>query len=61
MTRKLDDALIDSIVADCDGDIRSALEALLIINELLEEEIRRLNLADWNEDGATPNVTRVIH
>jgi hypothetical protein len=33
---------IDEIVASCDGDIRGALKALLLVNEHLEAELARL-------------------
>ena len=36
---------IDEIVASCDGDIRGALKALLLVNEQLEAEIARLYAA----------------
>jgi hypothetical protein len=41
MTFKPDEAAIDDIVASCDGDIRGALQALLLVNEQLETELRR--------------------
>jgi hypothetical protein len=36
---------IDEIVASCDGDIRGALKALLLVNEHLEAELARLYAA----------------
>jgi hypothetical protein len=36
---------IDEIVASCDGDVRGALKALLLVNEQLEAEIVRLYAA----------------
>ncbi|MEO6843145.1 MAG: hypothetical protein ABI192_20565 [Bradyrhizobium sp.] len=36
---------IDEIVASCDGDVRGALKALLLVNEHLEAEIVRLYAA----------------
>jgi hypothetical protein len=42
MTFKPDEAAIDDIVASCDGDIRGALKALLLVNERLETELRQL-------------------
>ncbi|MBS0531072.1 MAG: hypothetical protein JSS22_17020 [Proteobacteria bacterium] len=39
------DAVIDEIVASCDGDIRGALKALLMVNERLEGELQRLYAA----------------
>ncbi|WP_426443553.1 hypothetical protein [Bradyrhizobium genosp. P] len=48
ITRKFfeeSDSAIDEIVAHCDADMRSALEALLLINEHLELENRTLSAA----------------
>jgi hypothetical protein len=45
MTFKPDEAAIDDIVASCDGDIRGALKALLLVNEQLETELRQLYAA----------------
>ena len=42
MICKADDATIDDIVASCDGDIRGALKALLLVNEHLEAELQEL-------------------
>ena len=36
---------IDEIVASCNGDIRGALRALLMVNEHLEDELQRLYAA----------------
>jgi hypothetical protein len=36
---------IDEIVASCDGDVRGALKALLLVNEQLEAEVARLYAA----------------
>jgi hypothetical protein len=37
------EAAIDEIVARCDGDIRGALKALLLVNERLEAELQQLH------------------
>jgi hypothetical protein len=42
MSSKPDQATIDDIVASCDGDVRGALKALLLVNEQLETELRQL-------------------
>ena len=34
---------IDEIVASCNGDIRGALKALLLVNEQLEAELAQLH------------------
>jgi hypothetical protein len=38
-------AVIDRIVAACNGDIRGALRALLLVNEQLEAELQQFYLA----------------
>ena len=40
--RTLNEAAIDKIVAACDGDLRGALRALLLVNEQLEAELTQL-------------------
>jgi hypothetical protein len=40
-----DEATIDEIVASCDGNIRGALKALLLVNEQLETELQKLHAA----------------
>ena len=39
------EAVIDEIVASCNGDLRGALKALLLVNEQLEAELRQLYAA----------------
>lgn len=39
------EAAIDQIVANCNGDIRGALKALLQVNEQLEAELARFYAA----------------
>ena len=39
MTSGPNEAAIDEIVASCNGDIRGALKALLLVNEQLEAEL----------------------
>jgi hypothetical protein len=45
MSFEAGEAVIDEIVASCDGDMRGALMALLMINEQLEDELQRLYAA----------------
>ena len=45
MTSKPKEAAIDQIVASCNGDIRGALKALLLVNEQLEAELQQLYAA----------------
>jgi hypothetical protein len=42
MTSIPNDSAIDEIVASCNGDIRGALRALLLVNEQLETELAQL-------------------
>jgi len=39
------DAAIEQIVASCNGDLRGALKALLLVNEHLEAELRQFYAA----------------
>ena len=39
------EAAIDQIVATCNGDMRGALKALLLVNEQLEAELQHLYAA----------------
>jgi hypothetical protein len=45
MSLRSSETAIDEIVARCDGDIRGALKALLLVNEHLEAEIAQLYAA----------------
>jgi hypothetical protein len=36
------DVVIDEIVANCNGDMRGAFKALLLVNEQLESELNQL-------------------
>ena len=48
MTFRPNEIAIDEIVASCDGDVRGALKALLLVNEQLEAELVRLYAAVTN-------------
>ncbi len=41
MNFRSNDAAIDEIVASCNGDLRGAVRALLLINEHLEAELAK--------------------
>ncbi len=45
MSFRSSDAAIDEIVAGCNGDLRGAVRALLLVNEHLEAELTRLYAA----------------
>ena len=42
MAYKRTEIAIEKIIASCDGNMRGALEALMLVNEHLEEELHRL-------------------
>jgi hypothetical protein len=45
MFNNLSEATIDRIVAACNGDLRGAVKALLLVNEQLEAELAQLYAA----------------
>jgi hypothetical protein len=45
MTYRANDTALDEIVAECNGDLHSALKALLLVNEQLEAELVQLYAA----------------
>ena len=45
MNTQANDDAIDEIVATCNGDIRGALKALMLVNEQLETELEQLHAA----------------
>jgi hypothetical protein len=45
MMSEPNETAIDQIVASCNGDIRGALRALLLVNEQLEAELAELHAA----------------
>jgi hypothetical protein len=45
MSSRFHEAAIDEIVARCNGDIRGALKALLLVNEQLEAELAEFHAA----------------
>jgi hypothetical protein len=45
MATKRTEIVIERIIASCDGNMRGALEALLLVNEHLEAELHQLYAA----------------
>ena len=45
MNSAINETAIDEIVASCNGDIRGALRALMLVNEHLEAELQQLHAA----------------
>ena len=60
MSFRSSDAAIDEIVANCGGDIRGALKALLLVNEHLEAEIAELYAA-VADSGLVERRNSVLH
>jgi hypothetical protein len=52
MASKRTEVAIEKIIATCDGNMRGALEALLLVNELLEAELHKLQAALSSTDQA---------
>ncbi len=51
MTDRIE-AQIDEIINTCDGDLRGALKALLLVNELLEFELQQLQARSARDEKA---------
>ena len=51
MTDRIE-AQMDEIINTCDGDLRGALKALLLVNELLEFELQQLQAKGACDDKA---------
>jgi hypothetical protein len=60
MSSGLHETAIDEIVARCNGDIRGALKALLLVNEQLEAELAKLH-AVVAHGGMTGPKRNVLH
>ena len=60
MTSEASEAAIDRIVATCNGDIRGALRALLLVNEQLEAELAQAYAA-VAQGGLTPRGHSALH
>ena len=60
MSYEANDAAIDEIVANCDGDLRGAVRALLLVNEHLEAEIAQLYAAATH-NGLAERRNNVLH
>ena len=46
------EAKIDQIIATCDGDLRGAIKALLLVNEHLEFELQQLQITGAHAETA---------
>jgi hypothetical protein len=54
------EAHIDEIVAMCEGDLRGALKALMLVNEHLESQLERLH-ATGTRDENTERRMSTLH
>lgn len=54
MTFEASEAAIDEIVATCNGDLRGAVKALLLINEQLERELQHAYATSDKPAGIAP-------
>jgi hypothetical protein len=59
MISEASEAAIDDIVASCNGDIRGALKALLLVNEQLEAELAQAYAAA--HDGPASRSHSALH
>lgn len=57
---KPNEIAINKIVARCDGDMRGALQALLLVNEQLEAEVQQL-YAIIAQSGPLERGDNVLH
>jgi hypothetical protein len=60
MTPGTTDAAIDEIISTCNGDLRGALKALLMVNEQLEAELQQLYAASAHATAVRPG-NNVLH
>ena len=60
MASKRTEMAIEKIVAACDGNMRGALEALLLVNEHLEAELHQLYAA-VSFSGLKGNDLETVH
>ena len=55
------EAAIDEVIATCDGDMRGAIKALLLVNEQLETELRQLYSAVEHGSPSERRVQSLLH
>lgn len=61
MKRKPTDLAIDKIVAACGGNVRGALEVVLLLNENLETQIHQLYAALSSVNHEHSSLVRIQH
>jgi hypothetical protein len=55
------EAAIDEIVASCNGDMRGAVKALLLVNEQLESELRQVYAATEHGSQTSRGAKKLLH
>jgi hypothetical protein len=55
------EAAIDEIVASCNGDMRGAVKALLLVNEQLESELRQVYAATEYGSQTSREAKKLLH
>jgi hypothetical protein len=55
--KKRTEAQIDEIVAMCDGDLRGALKALMLVNEHLESQLEQLHATRAGDENTERRVS----
>jgi hypothetical protein len=55
------EAFIDEVIAECDGDMREAIKALLLVNEQLETELQQLYFALEHGSPSEGRLQRLLH
>jgi acetyl-CoA carboxylase alpha subunit len=55
------EAFIDEVIAECDGDMREAIKALLLVNEQLETELQQLYVALEHDSPSEHRLQRLLH
>ena len=60
MNSAINETAIDEIVASCNGDIRGALKALMLVNEHLEAELQQLH-ASVADGAAAQRGSSALH
>ena len=55
------DVAIDEIISGCNGDMRGALKALMLVNEHLESELQQLYVAAAHDSRNKHRAKKRLH
>jgi len=55
------EAFIDEVIAECDGDMRETIKALLLVNEQLEAELQQLYFALEHGSPSERRLQSLLH